>query len=152
VRDVGAVNLSTARLGDADNGVGSALVNTTQQVGGSVGIALLSTLAASAARSYLHSHARLGAAATAYATLHSYSVAYWVAAGIFGVGALGVGALYRPGRHDAAVTGNRPPIRAGGRHQSATPAATSSLTTTEELHRPSAAGPEGPAAQLCSNQ
>jgi EmrB/QacA subfamily drug resistance transporter len=110
-----AINLSTARLGDADHGVGSALVNTTQQVGGSVGIALLSTLAASAATSYLHSHASLGAAAAAKATLHSYSVAYWVAAGIFGVGALGVGALYRPGRQDAAVTATDPQAEHDGR-------------------------------------
>ena len=42
-----ATNLSTARLHGDDAGVGGALVNTTQQVGGSVGIALLSTIAAS---------------------------------------------------------------------------------------------------------
>ncbi len=33
----------------------------------------------------------------AHATLHSYAVAYWIAAAIFAAGALVVGALYRPG-------------------------------------------------------
>jgi EmrB/QacA subfamily drug resistance transporter len=49
---------STATLGlDADDaGVGSAALNTTQQVGGSIGVALLNTLAASAATAYLVSH------------------------------------------------------------------------------------------------
>src|SRR5947208_408936 len=54
-----AISLGTARLRGQDTGVGSALVNTTQQVGGAVGIALLSTLAASAATSYLRPHAAI---------------------------------------------------------------------------------------------
>src|SRR6478735_5445783 len=51
-----AISLGTARLRGQDTGVGSALVNTTQQVGGAVGITLLSTLAASATTSYLRPH------------------------------------------------------------------------------------------------
>ncbi len=92
-----AISLSSARLHDDDNGVGGALVNTTQQVGGSVGLALLSTLAASAATSYIKSHHGTRAIVVAHATLHSYAVAYWIAAGIFAVGAIGLAALYRPG-------------------------------------------------------
>jgi fucose permease len=92
-----AISLSTARLHDDDNGVGGALVNTTQQVVGSVGIALLSTLAASAATAYLKSHHGTRAVLVAHATVHSYAVAYWIAAGIFAVGAVMIGSLYRPG-------------------------------------------------------
>jgi EmrB/QacA subfamily drug resistance transporter len=92
-----AISLSSARLHDDDNGVGGALVNTTQQVGGSVGIALLSTLAASAATAYLKSHHGPKAVVMAHATVHSYAVAYWIAAGIFAVGAVTIGSLYRPG-------------------------------------------------------
>jgi hypothetical protein len=92
-----AISLSTARLDDDDNGVGGALVNTTQQVGGSVGIALLSTLAASAAATYLKTHHGTKATVLAHATLHSYAVAYWIAAAIFVAGAVIAGALYRPG-------------------------------------------------------
>jgi hypothetical protein len=92
-----SISLSTARLHDDDNGVGGALVNTTQQVGGSVGLALLSTLAASAATSYLKSHHGTRAVVLMHATLHSYVVAYLIAAGIFAVGGVMLGALYRPG-------------------------------------------------------
>jgi EmrB/QacA subfamily drug resistance transporter len=51
---------STALVGISphDAGVASALVNTTQQVGGSLGIALLNTVAASASAGYLAAHAR----------------------------------------------------------------------------------------------
>ena len=92
-----AISLSTARLDAADNGVAGAAVNTTQQVGGSVGIALLSTLAASATTGYLKTRNAADPTVIAHATLHSYAVAYWIAAAIFAGGALLVSALYRPG-------------------------------------------------------
>jgi EmrB/QacA subfamily drug resistance transporter len=76
---------STALLGidQADAGVASALVNATQQVGGSLGIALLNTVASSAAAGYLAVHARsLGAAAASrlvpVATVHGYTRAFEV--------------------------------------------------------------------------
>ncbi len=49
---------STALIGvdDHDAGVASALVNTTQQVGGSLGIALLNTIAATATANYIVDH------------------------------------------------------------------------------------------------
>jgi len=49
---------STALIGVADHdaGVASAMVNTTQQVGGSLGTALLNTFAAAATSSYLLAH------------------------------------------------------------------------------------------------
>jgi hypothetical protein len=63
--------------------VASALVNATQQVGGSLGIALLNTVASSAAAGYLAAHARgLGRAATErvlpMATVHGYTRAFEV--------------------------------------------------------------------------
>src|SRR5215468_5155128 len=51
-----ALNTATYDTGAADAGVASALVNTNQQVGGSIGTALLNTLAASALTSYLVTH------------------------------------------------------------------------------------------------
>jgi EmrB/QacA subfamily drug resistance transporter len=78
---------STSLLGidERDAGVASALNNATQQVGGSLGIALLNTVAASAAASYLSSHARgLHAQASAklmpLATVHGYTRAFEVSA------------------------------------------------------------------------
>jgi hypothetical protein len=73
---------STALVGvdDRDAGVASALVNTTQQVGGSLGTALLNTIAASATATYVASHGAAGAAA---GTVHGYTVAF-----TWGLGAL----------------------------------------------------------------
>ena len=48
-----AINTATLGVAPADAGVASATVNTMQQIGGSLGTALLSTLSASAAGHYL---------------------------------------------------------------------------------------------------
>jgi EmrB/QacA subfamily drug resistance transporter len=88
--------MATATFGvqPSDAGVASAMVNTMQQVGGSIGTALLSTLAASAVSSQI---ASTGGPASpdivAAAAVHGYTVAFWWAAGIFAVGALICGAL-----------------------------------------------------------
>src|SRR6266536_1495019 len=97
-----AISLATARLRGQDTGVGSALVNTTQQVGGAVGIALLSTLAASATTSYLRPHAAITPALLQHAAVHGYTTAYWAATAIFAAGALLTALLYRSGRPDPA--------------------------------------------------
>jgi EmrB/QacA subfamily drug resistance transporter len=79
----------TATLGvkPTEAGVASAMVNTSQQVGGSVGTALLSTFFATAAASYAASHIGAAGAASA-ASIHGYTTAFWWAAGIFAVGLL----------------------------------------------------------------
>jgi EmrB/QacA subfamily drug resistance transporter len=79
----------TATLGVPvhETGVASAMVNTSQQVGGSVGTALLSTLFASATADYAASHAHLPGLTNA-ALVHGYTTAFWWAAGIFAVGLL----------------------------------------------------------------
>jgi EmrB/QacA subfamily drug resistance transporter len=81
--------MSTATLGvdRRDAGVASAMVNTGQQIGGSIGTALLSTLAASAASSYGAAH-RPAADLVAQAAVHGYTTAFTWSAGIFAVGAL----------------------------------------------------------------
>jgi EmrB/QacA subfamily drug resistance transporter len=93
-----AFNLGTLGVRASDSGVASATVNTTQQVGGSVGTALLNTIAANAATSYVTAHAgqqpRLLAA---NAAIHSYTTSFWWAAGIFAVGAVLSAIVLRPG-------------------------------------------------------
>jgi EmrB/QacA subfamily drug resistance transporter len=77
---------STALVGVAnhDAGVASALVNTAQQVGGSLGTALLNTIATSAVSGYLVAHAATAQSPLVQATavVHSYTVAFWVSAGL----------------------------------------------------------------------
>jgi EmrB/QacA subfamily drug resistance transporter len=80
---------STATLGvkSSDAGIASAMVNTSQQVGGSIGTALLSTIFASAAAGYVSTHARVAGIADA-AAIHGYTTAFEWAAAIFGLGLL----------------------------------------------------------------
>ncbi len=100
-----APSFSTGTLGlrPHDAGVGSASLNTSQQVGGSIGTALLNTLAAGAATAYL-----VGRAATPanlrMAALHSYTTAFWWAAVVFILGAVVAGAVL-PRGNLAALAG-----------------------------------------------
>jgi EmrB/QacA subfamily drug resistance transporter len=91
-----AINTATAGVERQDSGVASALVNTMQQVGGSIGTAALSTVALTATASYLTAH-HTEPLAAATAAVHGYSVAFTVSAILFGVGAV-VAALLVPSR------------------------------------------------------
>ena len=83
-----AMSLATAGVDPDDSGVASALVNTGQQVGGSIGTALLNTLAASAVTSYLTSHGRPTPALVDHAAIHGYVTTFWWSAAIFTAGAV----------------------------------------------------------------
>ena len=94
---------STALIGvdPGHAGVASALVNATQQVGGSLGTALLNTVAASATASYLaaHLHAHLG---LQKAAVHGYTTAFTVSALLLAAAAVVAFVLIRASRHDVA--------------------------------------------------
>jgi hypothetical protein len=100
---------STALVGvdPKDAGVASALVNTTQQVGSSLGTALLNTIAASAATAYLVSRVHSVATARA-AVVHGYTTAFTVSAGLLLLAAVVSGTLIRASKHDLAVESNDP--------------------------------------------
>jgi EmrB/QacA subfamily drug resistance transporter len=91
-----AMNAATYGARREDAGVASATVNTCQQVGGSIGTALLNTIAASALASYLvtHGHSPLAQASGA---VHSYVVGFWVSAGIFAASAVICWLVLAPG-------------------------------------------------------
>jgi len=97
--------MQTATLGvDREfAGVASAMVNTSQQVGGSVGVALLNTLAATAATDYLASNLPTTAAVAADAAIRSYATAYWWGAGFFAAGAVLAAFLFRRRGHGLSV-------------------------------------------------
>ena len=82
-----AIGTATLGVEVRETGVASAMVNTSQQIGGSVGLALLRTLSASAATSYALTHSRLPGIAAA-AAIHGYTTAFTWGAGIFAVGLL----------------------------------------------------------------
>jgi len=81
------VNTATSGLAREDSGVASALVNTMQQVGGSIGTSALSTIALSATATYLIGHPT-GPEATAIAATHGYTITFGVSAGLLGLGTI----------------------------------------------------------------
>ncbi|WP_445148582.1 MFS transporter [Baekduia sp. Peel2402] len=106
--NVFAPAISSATLGvDAnDAGVASATVNVMQQVGGSIGTALLSTLAASATTSAItDAGPRATAEVVAQAAVHGYTTAFYWSAAIFAVAAVICTALIRPGVHEPSTVG-----------------------------------------------
>ncbi|WP_037858947.1 MFS transporter [Streptomyces sp. NRRL S-340] len=76
-----ATSLSNHGVSEEESGVASAMINVSQQVGGSIGTALLNTLATSATATYLVAHT---AAPRAEALIHGYRIAYgWAAGSLF---------------------------------------------------------------------
>jgi EmrB/QacA subfamily drug resistance transporter len=110
--NVVAAGIATATRGvePHHSGVASALVGATQQVGGSIGTAVLSSIFAGAVTAYAqgrpHTPQLPGDAA-----VHGYTVAFWVAAAVFGAGALAVGVLMRRPREARHTAGRSPRAR-----------------------------------------
>lgn len=103
-----AMQLATGGVAAEDAGVASAAVNAMQQVGGSIGTALLNTLAASAATDYLTGKNPADKLVRAQATIESYTTAFRWSAVLFAAGAVVALVLYcrgtqQPGPEDAPV-------------------------------------------------
>jgi EmrB/QacA subfamily drug resistance transporter len=75
-------------VSDHDTGVASAMLNTSQQIGGSLGTALLNTVAATASATYATAHTELGKMVQPFAMTHGFTVAFKVSAGLLFVGAI----------------------------------------------------------------
>jgi len=69
-----------------DAGIASGLINTTQQIGGAIGVAAVTTIATTVTSNYVHAHP--GATAQGAAALtHGFEIAFYVLAAIAAVGA-----------------------------------------------------------------
>ncbi|MEU6817115.1 MFS transporter [Streptomyces sp. NPDC046860] len=99
-----AMSLATQGVEPRDAGVASAMVNTSQQVGGAIGTALLNTIAASATTSYVKDHIASATAAPQQqlvklqGMVHGYSSAIWFAVGILAVASLIAFTMVNAGR------------------------------------------------------
>ncbi|MGB6182193.1 MAG: DHA2 family efflux MFS transporter permease subunit [Rhodococcus sp. (in: high G+C Gram-positive bacteria)] len=110
-----AMQAAVSGVSPEDSGVASATVNTMQQIGGSIGTALLSTIAATAATNYASDNQSLLARATdpqsaqalleANAEIAGYTTTFWWASGIFLVGCVLTAVLVRSGKLPAAPEG-----------------------------------------------
>ena len=101
---VPCISTATNNAEPRDVGITSATTNTSQQIGASIGTALLNTIAATASAAYLGSRLR-SPAAVQRATVHGYAVASgWAAASLVLAAVVG-GVLINahPGRAPAAA-------------------------------------------------
>jgi EmrB/QacA subfamily drug resistance transporter len=92
-------NAATSGVRSHDAGVASALVTTAQQIGGSIGTAVFSSLATAATAKYLSTHAATAAqpATITEAALAGYHLVFWTAAAIFLGSAVLAALLFRSG-------------------------------------------------------
>ena len=79
----------------------SALVNATQQTGGTMGAALINTIATSATVSYVAAHGKSVASLTA-GSIHGYTTAFTFSAIVLAVAAVSAVTLIRRGRPSEA--------------------------------------------------
>jgi EmrB/QacA subfamily drug resistance transporter len=99
------VNTGTFGVAPQHAGVASATISVGQQLGGSMGTALLNTMVTSATAGYVASHLSRAAMVAGHPSpalvqqslVHGYTVGFWWTAGIFAVGAVVCGTLLRPG-------------------------------------------------------
>jgi EmrB/QacA subfamily drug resistance transporter len=95
------------KVRDRDSGVASAMINTTQQVGASLGAALLNTIAATATATYIATH---GPQFTPNAVVHGFTVAFAVGAAIVAAGAIASAVLINTTARDLSNTSPSPAL------------------------------------------
>jgi hypothetical protein len=101
-----AMSMATQGVRPQDAGVASAMVNTSQQVGGAIGTALLNTIAASATTAYIKDHIASASGRSQQqlvqleGMVHGYTNAIWVAVGILVLAAVIVTVFVNAGRPD----------------------------------------------------
>jgi EmrB/QacA subfamily drug resistance transporter len=91
-------------VGNDDTGVASAMINTSQQIGGSLGTALLNTVAATAATSYIATNQALGDKVQSFGITHGFTVAFTVSAGLLFAGAVVLGLFINIGKEAVVET------------------------------------------------
>ncbi|MFH8224840.1 hypothetical protein ACH4C2_37740 [Streptomyces sp. NPDC018057] len=118
-----ATSLADHGVGAEDAGVASAMINISQQVGGSIGTAPLNTIASSATAGYLLSH---GSAARATALVHGYRSAYlWAAGSLLAAALVSLFLVDLPAlRPTTSHTPEPTPARTPSRTPTATPSRT----------------------------
>jgi hypothetical protein len=101
---VPAFSVGTLGVDRSDAGIAAATVNTFQQIGGSLGVAVLNTIAASATAAYLavNSNARVEA------IVHGYSVATGWGVAILVLGAVVAAVLINAGKPQTELAAPKP--------------------------------------------
>ncbi|MDX6494444.1 MAG: hypothetical protein QOE17_430 [Gaiellales bacterium] len=103
-------SLALTGVSDDDAGVASAVLNSTQQIGGSLGTALLNTFYASAVSSYVVAHHLSPSAFNPLAAIHGYHVAFWIGVGLVAAAFVAILVMVNAGKDDIAT---QPGVPAG---------------------------------------
>jgi len=90
--------------GEHDAGVASAVLNTSQQIGGSLGAALLNTVAISSASTFAKSHGFLGQKVQIFAQVHGFATTFKFGAGFLLLAAVVALIMIRIGRESLVET------------------------------------------------
>jgi EmrB/QacA subfamily drug resistance transporter len=99
-----AVATATSGVATRDAGVASAMVNTSQQIGGTIGTAALSTIFNTALARYIDNHRPPTPAVAAAGAIHGYTVAFHIAGALFIIGAILTAVILRSGRLQIEAT------------------------------------------------
>ncbi|MGY4768030.1 MFS transporter [Kribbella sp. CWNU-51] len=106
-------SLALTGVNDDDAGVASAVLNSTQQIGGSLGTALLNTFYASAVASYVVVHHVSPSGFNPLAAIHGYHVAFWIGFGLIAAAFVAVLVLVKAGKDNLTPQPPRTPRRSG---------------------------------------
>jgi EmrB/QacA subfamily drug resistance transporter len=101
-------SLALTGVNDDDAGEASAVLNSTQQIGGSLGTALLNTFYASAVSSYVVAHHLSPSAFNPLAAIHGYHVAFWIGVGLIAAAFVAVLVLVNAGKDDITTQPGSP--------------------------------------------
>jgi EmrB/QacA subfamily drug resistance transporter len=80
---------------ESDAGIASGLINTSQQIGGAVGLAAATTIAVTFTNRYVDSHSGVTASSAA-ALDHGYQIAFWVLAALAAVASVVAAVMIEP--------------------------------------------------------
>jgi EmrB/QacA subfamily drug resistance transporter len=98
-------SLALTGVDENDAGVASAVLNSTQQIGGSLGTSLLNTFYASAVSSYVVAHHLSPAAFNPAAAIHGYHVAFWIGVGLMAAAFVTILVLVNAGKQEITPPG-----------------------------------------------
>jgi Na+/melibiose symporter-like transporter len=110
-------NLALTGVNRDDAGVASGVLNSTQQIGASLGTALLNTFYASAVASYVAAHHLSPSVFNPLAAIHGYHVAFWIGVGLLAAAFVAVLVLVNAGKDDVTT---QPGVAAAPASSSAT--------------------------------
>jgi EmrB/QacA subfamily drug resistance transporter len=92
---VSATIAALSGVGQSDAGVASGLVNTSRQIGGAIGLAVISAVAAASTSAYAQSHPKV-TASNAVALDHGFQTGFYVLIGVLLVGVVIATTLTKP--------------------------------------------------------